>query len=99
MTALCSVLLDSLRSHGLQSARLLCLRDLLGENTGVGCHFLLQGIFLTQGSKLHLLHPLHWQLDSLLLHHLGSQGYVYHKVKQSEDCGIRLKKGTGKRAL
>ena len=31
------------------------------------CHFLLQGIFLTQGSNLHLLHLLHWQVDSLLL--------------------------------
>ena len=28
----------------------------LGKNTGVGGHFLLQGIFLTQGSNLHLLH-------------------------------------------
>ena len=27
-----------------------------GRNTGVGCHFLLQGIFLTQGSTLGLLH-------------------------------------------
>ena len=27
-----------------------------GKNTGVGCHFLLQGIFLTQGSNLGLLH-------------------------------------------
>ena len=27
-----------------------------GINTGVGCHFLLQGIFSTQGSNLHLLH-------------------------------------------
>ena len=34
-----------------------------------GFHFLLQGIFLTQGSKLHLLH---WQVDSLPLSHLGS---------------------------
>ena len=25
-----------------------------GKNTGVGCHFLLQGIVPTQGSKLHL---------------------------------------------
>ena len=29
-----------------------------------GCHFLLQGIFLTQGSNLHLLHLLDWQVDS-----------------------------------
>ena len=39
------------------------------KNTEVGCHFLLQGIFLTQGSNLHLLH---WQAYSLLLSHLGS---------------------------
>ena len=26
-----------------------------GKNSGVGCHFLLQGIFLTQGLNLHLL--------------------------------------------
>ena len=37
----------------------------------MGCHFLLQGIFQTQGSNLHLLHLLHWQADSLPLHHLG----------------------------
>ena len=31
--------------------RLLCPWDFPGKNTGVGCHFLLQGIFLTQGSN------------------------------------------------
>ena len=31
------------------------------QNTGVGCHFLLQGIFLTQGLNPRLLHLLHWQ--------------------------------------
>ena len=30
-------------------ARLLCPQNPPGENTGVGCHFLLQKIFLTQG--------------------------------------------------
>ena len=40
-----------------------------GKNTGVGCHFLLQGIFPTQGSNLRLLH---WQADSLRLIHQGS---------------------------
>ena len=33
----------------------------------MGCHALLQRIFLTQGSKLHLLCLLHWQASSLLL--------------------------------
>ena len=43
--------------HGISQAR-----------TGVGCHFLLQGIFLSQGSKLGLLH---WQA---ILYHLSHQG-------------------------
>ena len=30
--------------------------DFPGQNTGVGCHFLLQGIFLTQGLNLGLQH-------------------------------------------
>ena len=41
--------------------------DSPGKITGVGCHFLLHGIFLTQGSNLPLLHFLHWQEDSLPL--------------------------------
>ena len=32
------------------------LGDSSDKNTGVGCHFLLQVIFLTQGSNLRLLH-------------------------------------------
>ena len=40
--------------------------------TGVGCHALPQGIFLTQGLNPHLLHLLHWQAGSLLQHRLGS---------------------------
>ena len=36
------------------------------------CHFLLQGIFLTQGSNPGLLCLLHWQTGSLHLTHLGS---------------------------
>ena len=49
-----SVVCDSLRPRG--PARLLRPWDSPGENTGVGCHFLLQGIFLTQGSNPDLLH-------------------------------------------
>ena len=51
-----SVVSDFLQPHGLQPARLHCHWDFLGKNTGVDCHFLLQGIFLTQGSNLCLLH-------------------------------------------
>ena len=40
---------NSLRPHGLQLARLLCPWNSPGQNTGVGSHSLLQGIFPTQG--------------------------------------------------
>ena len=54
------------------STRLLCPWNFPAKNTGVGCHFLLQGIFLIQVSNVHLLHLLHWQVDSLPLSPLGS---------------------------
>ena len=37
----------------------------LGKNTGVGCQFLLQRIFPTQGSNTHFLFLLHWKVNSL----------------------------------
>ena len=46
--------------------------DSPGKNTGVGSHFLLQGIFPTQRLNRHLSHLLHWQADYLPLCHLGS---------------------------
>ena len=46
----------TLLPHGLQPARLLCLWNSPGKNTEVGCHFLLQGIFLAQGLNPGLLH-------------------------------------------
>ena len=51
--------------------RLLCPRDFSGKSPGVGCHFHLQGIFLTQGSNLGLLHC------RQILHHLSHQGIPY----------------------
>ena len=47
--------------------RLFCPCDSPGMNTGVGCHALLQGIFLTQGLNSHLLYLLHCQVGSLPL--------------------------------
>ena len=57
-----------LRTHGLQPTRLLCPRDFPGKSTGVGCHFLLQKIFLTQGLNPGLLHC------RQTLYHLSHQG-------------------------
>ena len=47
---------NSWRPHELLVIRHLCPWSFPGKNTGVGCHFLLQGIFPTQVSNLHLLH-------------------------------------------
>ena len=52
----------TLQPHGLPM--LLCPWDSPGKNTGVRCHALLQGLFLTQGLNPHLLHLLHWQAGS-----------------------------------
>ena len=65
-------LLHAKLQHG-SVLSLLCSWYSPGKNTGVGCHFLLQGIFLAQGLNLHLL-P--WQAGSLPLSHLGS-----HNIK------------------
>ena len=48
--------------------RLLCSWNSPGNNSGVGSHSLLQGIFLTQGSNLGLLYCMQ------ILHHLSHRG-------------------------
>ena len=60
----CSAVSNSLQAHGLLSSRFLCPWNFPGKNTGAGCHVLLQGLFLTQGSNPRLLHLLHGQVDS-----------------------------------
>ena len=47
------------------------------HNTGVGCHFLLQGVLPTHSSNLHLLH---WQVDSLPLSHQGNSYTLFSEV-------------------
>ena len=74
-----SVMFDSFRPFGPYSAWFLCPWDFSGKNTGVGCCFLLQGIFLTLGSNPHLLCLLHWQADSLPLSHV--RGLVSKIIK------------------
>ena len=61
-------------------AWLLCLWNLPGKNTGVDCHFLLQGIFPTQG-----LNPcvLHWQA----ILYLGSPK-IPHATGQLSPCAV-----------
>ena len=63
----------------LRVTRLLCPWNFPGKNSGVGCPFLLQGVFLTQASNPCLLCLLHWQADFfLLLAYLGIPGDGYN---------------------
>ena len=64
-----SIVSYSLWLPGLQPPRLLCPWDFPGKNTELGCHFLLQGIFQTQGSDPHLLS---WRRIPYPLSHQGS---------------------------
>ena len=72
---------DSLRPRGLQSARLLCPWDSPGKNTGMGCHSLIQRIFLTQESNPDLLH--HRQI----LYHLNYQESAHGPPKKKKNMG------------
>ena len=76
---------NSLQSHVLQPARLLSPWNSPGKNTGVGCHFLLQGIFLIQGSHPHRLSLLHWQAGSSPLAPPGKPIHSSVPAKDSED--------------
>ena len=51
-------------SWAMWPARLLCPDNVPGKITGVGCDFLLQEMFLTQGLNPILLCLLYWQVDS-----------------------------------
>ena len=69
----CSVMSDSLRTHGLYSPW-----NFPGQNTGVGSLSLLQGIFPTQGSNPGLLHC---RGILYLLSHQGSPDMVENNLK------------------
>ena len=67
-----SVVSNSLWPYELQPTRFLCPWDSPGKNTGLGCYFLLQGIFPTQGSCPYLLCLWHCRWILYRLSHLGS---------------------------
>ena len=64
----CAQLLSCVWLFANQWTELLSAWDFPGKSTGVGCCFLLQGIFLTQGLNPHLLCLLCWQADYLPLY-------------------------------
>ena len=71
---ICSVVSNSLRLHDLKHTRLPFSCNSAGKNTGVGCHALLQGIFLTQALNLSLLHC------RQILHHPNQEGSPFDSV-------------------
>jgi len=77
VTKLCPILCNPIDCS---LPRLLCPWDFPGKNTGVGCHFLLQGIFPTWALNPCLLRLLHWQADSLPLYYL----HVYVWLQSSQ---------------
>ena len=83
----CSVVFNSLRPHGLQSARLLHPWDSPGKNTGVNCHSILQGIFLTQWSNPGLPHCR--QTLYCLSHKTYSQRENFGSSKRKAICHIQ----------
>ena len=76
------VLSLTLQTPWTRAHQALCLWDSPGKNTGVSCHALLQGIFLTQGLNLHLLHLLHLQAGSLPLASCGKPSWADSKPKK-----------------
>ena len=76
---MCSVVSHILQSHQVQPAKAPVSMGFsrqapvsMGfskQNTVVGCHFLLQGIFLIQGSNPQLLYLLHYRWILYLLSH------------------------------
>ena len=55
------------------------VQNSLGKNTGVGCHFLIQRVFPTQGSNLCLLHCrqiLYWVIREPLLRYMNVQKFL-----------------------
>ena len=75
-----SVISDSLQPYGLYLARQLCPWSSPGKNIGLGCHFLLQGIFPIQGSNLQILYHLSHQGSPNIIIYLY---YFYVTYNQS----------------
>ena len=66
-----------------------CPRKFPGKNTGVGCHFLLQGIFPTQGLNMHLL------LGSQILYRWATLKLDHEDSHLCSECGPLCGSGQG----
>ena len=75
---------NSLWPHVIWPTGLLCLWDFSGKNTGEGCHSLLQGIFLTQGSNPGLRHCR--RVLYRLSHHGRQRTHTAAAAKSLQSC-------------
>ena len=73
----------------LSPTRLICPWGFLGKNPGVVCHFPLQEIFPTHGSRPHLLCLLHCRWILYLLSHWGSL-LNFNRWKSSLNMSINI---------
>ena len=101
MSRVCAQLLSHNSETPWTVARLLCSWNSPGQNTGMGHHFLLQGIFLTQGWNLGLLHCrrilYHWATREA---HLPLD-YTFSFWQQGphEPSNVTLQKGKSQKCL
>ena len=79
-----SALSDSLQPHGLQPARLLCPWNSPGKNTGVDCHFLLQGS--SQPRDWIWVSHIAGRFFSILA---TSEALMYHRIPNIVPCAIQ----------
>ena len=77
------------------STRVLCPWDFPGKNTGVSRNALLQGIFLTPGLNLHLLHLQHLQADSLPLSQKKCTREVLNWEGEEAAARSKMQEGVG----
>ena len=71
-----SVVSDSLWSHGLYATRLLCPWDFPGKNTGVGCHFLLQGTS--------------WPRDQTWVFHITGRCFTLWATREAQSASYEM---------
>ena len=89
-TEVAAAVCDSLQHYGQQPTSLLCPRDSPGNNTGVGCCFLLRGSFPTGDRTYVSLCLLHCQESSLPLEPPGKPSYCYW-VGQNVPSGLSVR--------
>ena len=94
---LCSIVSDSWQPSGLYIPRLFCWRNFPGKNTGMGCHFLLQGSVYHEIKAPGHFHKITWfhSYNLILVIGICLLGCLYFSIitplikKKSKELMIR----------